>query len=1069
MFRFKSKMRTLSTLMAGLVLAAPAEASVEGASLTFSPGKGLRPQVTMARGTVGAGQRVITGSSEVCEILFPDGTSVTLAPVSDMKVEAFDYSETGDDRLVLEMEKGLMRVAGGRLNDRAPVIVKTAAGEVRLDAASAVVEVSAEGRTRTSLLFGRGVELRNGGQTQSAQRPGFELVSLAGKEGPERPVRQPEGMAATDAFALGTAQLAGLSKEQEDQLGRVGLTELVALGTSTLALATEQQPLGTVSGPVETPLSPPISPTFGEIGDTPGGFGASGFAPGSGVDPNKVLALGQPTDAATPVRSLEQNRGNATFNNGALNEQVRGRAPTTNRVFSSTSLDPYSQTFGSGNPPPFVIADRFDVDPSTGARTVIPYPPDPQLQYIFRTDQSGDGALLGIELVGQTKPADGDSSLPPGATHILYDVSPRRSFNSTAPFFLSGFPSIKWPTSPKDSGTTITMDIEDNTANSVGNGSGFNTTASHWEFLQAGFQVVSVTIPSGNQRMTMERNPDNFLLLQVRPGKLDPQNNSCAAPPCPQLDSGRPERFIFATGNVDGGRLTLKADGTNTLNADFKNTFGVDRFFVSAGLSENFDPKSLRDATVASDTRAFLRMPTGLGLNLTDSGFFVVNNGPNLPTTAPNGFLHADFGMQGAGGLQQSTLSVTLGDVTYALLPTCGGCILQYSAVASGRTIGSSHGTTTGGPVGTVAISSPIMSTSFGGGNPQINRAGYAGYFVLENYAPPCDGATICDQDVSNRQVKLLGGTEHSLGSSTANDTSYAMLRLATGTAGQVSVGSRSNATLTGWAGGIGEKENGPGQLLTYTPIGTGTSPGNFVVTTDAINNRVRVDLQLSGHFPMTLGGPENRSAMIDDSRFAAANSSVAMVNANVLRDAGGNLPASLKLPNGQPISQYQYLQWGFIFGDTAGSPGGDLEHLHMGTWVAGRLSDPSQLPTTGTASYSGHAIGNVVNGTALYTAVGSYENTWDFAKRTGTADMNFDGAHYRGPTQIMNGTAVFQGAMTAADAARKGGLVGNFVQAPGGSPAGMPPPAVAGRFVIQETAGTPYRASGTFGAERSH
>jgi hypothetical protein len=186
------------------------------------------------------------------------------------------------------------------------------------------------------------------------------------------------------------------------------------------------------------------------------------------------------------------------------------------------------------------------------------------------------------------------------------------------------------------------------------------------------------------------------------------------------------------------------------------------------------------------------------------------------------------------------------------------------------------------------------------------------------------------------------------------------------------------------------------------------------------------------------------------------------MVNANVLRDSSGNLPASLNLPNGQSIPKYEYLQWGFLLGDTAGTRGVDLEHLHMGTWVAGRPAD--QLPTTGSATYSGHAIGNVANGGALYTAVGSYDNTWNFAQRAGTVNMNFDGAQYNGTTQLTSG-ANFQGTMAAT--ARTGGVVGNFVQALGGSPVGEPPPALAGRFVVQETAGNPYRASGTFGAQR--
>ena len=290
-------------------------------------------------------------------------------------------------------------------------------------------------------------------------------------------------------------------------------------------------------------------------------------------------------------------------------------------------------------------------------------------------------------------------------------------------------------------------------------------------------------------------------------------------------------------------------------------------------------------------------------------------------------------------------------------------------------------------------------------------------------------------------------------------------MRLATAT-GEVAVGSRNSSVLTGWAGGLAEQENGPGAALTIVPIGTGMDANNFVIQTDSVANVVQVSILLSGHAPMTLGGPGNPSVMVDDDRFGAANASVAMVNANLLRDANGNLPAALNLPNGQPIPNYQYLQWGFLFGDTAGTAGTNLEHLNLGTWIAGRPADPNQIPATGSASYTGHAIGNVASGGALYTAVGSYDNTWNFAQRAGTVNLNFDGAQYSGTTQLGTGVA-FTGSVGAPSANRTGSLVGGFVQAPAGSPVATPPPAVAGRFVIQETGGSPYRASGTFGAER--
>jgi hypothetical protein len=260
--------------------------------------------------------------------------------------------------------------------------------------------------------------------------------------------------------------------------------------------------------------------------------------------------------------------------------------------------------------------------------------------------------------------------------------------------------------------------------------------------------------------------------------------------------------------------------------------------------------------------------------------------------------------------------------------------------------------------------------------------------------------------------------------------------------------------------------------VLTIVPIGSEKDPNNVKIQTNATANRVQADIKLAGHAPMTLGGlapPAQPSAFIDDNRFAAANEHVTMVNANVLRDRDDNLPAALNIPDGspsgKPIENYKHLQWGFFLGDTAVTKDG-VTHLHLGTWVAGRAADPSQFPTTGEATYQGHAIGNVFNAGSLYTAVGSYQNAWDFAKRSGTIDMNFDGTQYTGITQLRDKSAVFEGTLSAAN--RAGGVVGNFVQAAGGDAPGQFPSAVAGRFGISERPGASvYRASGTFGAEK--
>jgi len=134
---------------------------------------------------------------------------------------------------------------------------------------------------------------------------------------------------------------------------------------------------------------------------------------------------------------------------------------------------------------------------------------------------------------------------------------------------------------------------------------------------------------------------------------------------------------------------------------------------------------------------------------------------------------------------------------------------------------------------------------------------------------------------------------------------------------------------------------------------------------------------------------------------------------------------------------------------------------VHLGTWIAGKIPTGDSLGLRGAASYSGHSIGNVFNNGSLYTAVGSFNNQWDFDKRTGTVQMDFDAKNYNGTTAIKDNTFNFTGNLSAPE--RQGRLQGSFV-----APVNPMPAAVMGGFSIKENQGAPtYRAAGTFGAER--
>ena len=137
----------------------------------------------------------------------------------------------------------------------------------------------------------------------------------------------------------------------------------------------------------------------------------------------------------------------------------------------------------------------------------------------------------------------------------------------------------------------------------------------------------------------------------------------------------------------------------------------------------------------------------------------------------------------------------------------------------------------------------------------------------------------------------------------------YAYLRLATAT-GSSKPMLRSELILNGWMGGLAEFQNG--NAIGLTQIDSGDTPDNVKIETSPANNTAAASFTLFGQNPSqstTFNLGELRvngaSSFVDDNRFAARSTNsgyeVAMVSADLFRDANGNLPASLNMPPSQP------------------------------------------------------------------------------------------------------------------------------------------------------------------------
>jgi hypothetical protein len=214
------------------------------------------------------------------------------------------------------------------------------------------------------------------------------------------------------------------------------------------------------------------------------------------------------------------------------------------------------------------------------------------------------------------------------------------------------------------------------------------------------------------------------------------------------------------------------------------------------------------------------------------------------------------------------------------------------------------------------------------------------------------------------------------------------------------------------------------------------------------------------------------RSAYIDDKHYAAIEgnqqSTVIVETYNGLHVAR-NADATTYLVSGNMLSDKNpklcntcdYMKWGTWGGQLKFKDGQwqqTTADVNLGWYVAGKLTDATELAgMTGTATFSGSAIGNVANNGATYIATGGANMTWNFGNRAGTLNItNFDSRNFSyGVTQPNIGINHFQGPGAG------GVAVGSFVDSPTAKAAGA-----IGNWNAVENQGL-YRATGIFGVGR--
>jgi hypothetical protein len=281
----------------------------------------------------------------------------------------------------------------------------------------------------------------------------------------------------------------------------------------------------------------------------------------------------------------------------------------------------------------------------------------------------------------------------------------------------------------------------------------------------------------------------------------------------------------------------------------------------------------------------------------------------------------------------------------------------------------------------------------------------------------------------------------------------------------------RPSVTLTGYVGGLDYR------YQDHNPSGTDPVTGTAAINLDATNGRVQADLdtyvysatnpftQLSEtvhhlfQFGSTGSSGSANSVYVDYDNFYAGTPDNSVVNGLLVSANGAMKDQAVtgEIPGLTPC-QCDYTRWGFWLIDSPTNTDLESEHI-VGTWVAGRpVGSISDVPTTGTATYTGHVIANV-NSAGL--VAGGFSNAVDFGQRTGAVTVTgLDSTNYAGTVNFNTDPRNFGGTLAGSTGRRSMALQGSFFQGKT-SPVGE----MGGKVAISGAGG--YLGSGIFAAAK--
>ena len=188
---------TTALLGMGALVAAPAYAKVGVTSATDGDPLGKPPteneRVLRIGIDVQADELVTTKGNDRAHLVFLDGTSITIGPNAEVKIDKFVYDpDTKKGEMALTATKGVLRLVGGKISKTSAISITTPSSTIGIRGGIGILSVG-QTSTVSSFVFGNSMTVNgSGGGSQTLTRPGTQVVTNFGGT-PGNPTPIPPG------------------------------------------------------------------------------------------------------------------------------------------------------------------------------------------------------------------------------------------------------------------------------------------------------------------------------------------------------------------------------------------------------------------------------------------------------------------------------------------------------------------------------------------------------------------------------------------------------------------------------------------------------------------------------------------------------------------------------------------------------------------------------------------------------------------------------------------------------------------------------------------------------------